>query len=80
MGDYCVSLQDLVSRLLERRPARRLGMLWNGMNGVKQHPWFKVGGSRHEVRACSGMESMSHNIVDRNGVVQIYSCIQHIST
>lgn len=33
-------LQDLLARLLERKPARRLGMLNGLANDVKNHPWF----------------------------------------
>ena len=33
-------LQDLLTRLLERKPARRLGMLQGQANDVKNHPWF----------------------------------------
>lgn len=32
--------QDLLTRLLERKPARRLGMLQGQANDVKNHPWF----------------------------------------
>ena len=35
-----LSLQDLLTRLLERKPARRLGMLQGQANDVKNHPWF----------------------------------------
>ena len=33
-------MQDLLARLLERKPARRLGMLNGLANDVKNHPWF----------------------------------------
>ncbi|KAK9867128.1 hypothetical protein WJX84_004628 [Apatococcus fuscideae] len=32
--------KDLVSRLLERKPARRLGMLSGRANDIKRHRWF----------------------------------------
>ncbi|CAG9463429.1 unnamed protein product [Pedinophyceae sp. YPF-701] len=32
--------KDLISRLLERRPAKRLGMLQGKANDVKKHKWF----------------------------------------
>ena len=32
--------QDLISRLLERKPARRLGMLAGKATDVKRHKWF----------------------------------------
>ena len=32
--------QDLVSRLLERKPMRRLGMGPGGVNDVRKHRWF----------------------------------------
>jgi serine/threonine protein kinase len=34
-------VQDLISRLLERKPAKRLGMLNGRANDVKQHKWFE---------------------------------------
>lgn len=34
-------LQDLVGRLLERKPARRLGMLSGRANDIKKHKWFE---------------------------------------
>ncbi|GFH19417.1 uncharacterized protein HaLaN_16362 [Haematococcus lacustris] len=36
-----VLLQDLISRLLERKPVRRLGCLQARARDVKAHPWFK---------------------------------------
>lgn len=39
----CVVLlcvQDFITRLLERKPAKRLGMLAGKAEDVKQHPWF----------------------------------------
>ena len=33
--------QDLVGRLLERKPARRLGMLSGRANDIKKHKWFE---------------------------------------
>ena len=33
--------QDLIGRLLERRPARRLGMLIGRATDVKRHKWFE---------------------------------------
>jgi len=34
-------LQDLIGRLLERKPARRLGMLNGRANDIKKHKWFE---------------------------------------
>jgi serine/threonine protein kinase len=34
-------LQDLISRLLERKPAKRLGMLNGRAKDIKQHRWFE---------------------------------------
>ncbi|KAL6746691.1 kinase-like domain-containing protein [Haematococcus lacustris] len=33
--------KDLISRLLERKPAKRLGMLNGRANDIKQHKWFE---------------------------------------
>jgi hypothetical protein len=33
-------VQDLISRLLERKPTRRLGMLNGRARDIKQHKWF----------------------------------------
>lgn len=38
--DNEIGVQDLLARLLERKPARRLGMLNGLANDVKNHPWF----------------------------------------
>eukprot|EP00210_Caulerpa_lentillifera_P004593 g4383.t1 len=35
------SAKDLIARLLERRPARRLGMLIGRASDVKRHKWFE---------------------------------------
>jgi len=35
-------MQDLISGLMERKPARRLGMQREGIEGIKRHPWFEV--------------------------------------
>lgn len=32
---------DLLARLLQRRPTRRLGNLASGVQGIKQHAWFR---------------------------------------
>ncbi len=32
--------QDLIARLLERKPAKRFGMLNGRANDIKQHRWF----------------------------------------
>jgi cGMP-dependent protein kinase 2 len=45
---YCLSwstitrppAQDLISRLLERKPARRIGMLSGKAGDIKKHKWF----------------------------------------
>ena len=34
-------LQDLIARLLERKPARRLGMQAGRAADVKRHRWFE---------------------------------------
>ncbi len=34
-------MQDLISRLLERKPAKRLGMLAGRAQDVKRHKWFE---------------------------------------
>ena len=34
------AVQDLISRLLERKPGRRLGMLSGRAADVKRHKWF----------------------------------------
>lgn len=34
-------MQDLISRLLERKPARRLGMLSGRAKDIKRHKWFE---------------------------------------
>ena len=44
MGKYDCMVgmqQDLVARLLERKPARRLGMLNGRANDIKKHKWFE---------------------------------------
>ena len=33
-------MQDLISRLLERKPMRRLGMLNGRAGDIKRHKWF----------------------------------------
>eukprot|EP00798_Chlamydomonas_sp_ICE-L_P009762 gene9762-7637_t len=33
--------RDLISRLLERKPVKRIGMLKGQAADVKNHPWFK---------------------------------------
>ena len=35
-----LSVQDLIARLLERKPTRRLGMLAGKAADVKRHKWF----------------------------------------
>jgi len=32
--------KDLIMRLLERKPAKRIGMLQSGVDEIKKHPWF----------------------------------------
>jgi cGMP-dependent protein kinase 2 len=34
---------DLIQRLLERKPAKRIGMLQGRAADIKGHPWFEVG-------------------------------------
>lgn len=34
--------KDLIMRLLERKPAKRIGMLQGRANDIKQHKWFAV--------------------------------------
>ncbi len=41
MDCRCGCAQDLISRLLERKPAKRLGMLNGRANDIKQHRWFE---------------------------------------
>lgn len=36
--------RDLIVRLLERKPAKRIGMLQGRANDIKQHEWFRVRG------------------------------------
>jgi serine/threonine protein kinase len=36
--------KDLIMRLLERKPAKRIGMLQAGVHEIKDHPWFAVSG------------------------------------
>jgi cGMP-dependent protein kinase 2 len=33
--------KDLIARLLERKPIRRIGCLQGRANDIKKHPWFK---------------------------------------
>lgn len=37
--------KDLIMRLLERKPAKRIGMLQGRAADIKQHKWFEVRGS-----------------------------------
>ena len=37
--------KDLVSRLLERKPVKRIGCFQGRAADIKKHPWFKVRGS-----------------------------------
>jgi cGMP-dependent protein kinase 2 len=37
--------KDLLARLLERKPARRIGMLQGRAADIKSHPWFEVRGA-----------------------------------
>jgi hypothetical protein len=39
-GVPCLTLQDFITRLLERKPAKRLGMLAGKAADVKHHKWF----------------------------------------
>jgi cGMP-dependent protein kinase 2 len=34
--------RDLIQRLLERKPAKRIGMLQGRADDIKKHPWFAV--------------------------------------
>ena len=34
-------MQDLIARLLERKPGRRLGMLSGRGGDIKRHKWFE---------------------------------------
>jgi serine/threonine protein kinase len=43
--------KDLIMRLLERKPAKRIGMLQGRANDIKQHKWFAVSTS-YSVRQC----------------------------
>lgn len=44
--------RDLIMRLLERKPVKRIGMLQNRAKDIKQHEWFRVSGA--EVFWCCG--------------------------
>ena len=37
---FSADLLDLISKLLEARPAQRYGLLDNGINDIKNHAWF----------------------------------------
>jgi cGMP-dependent protein kinase 2 len=41
MCSWGFCLQDLVQKLLERKPAKRLGMLSGKAQDVKRHKWFE---------------------------------------
>jgi hypothetical protein len=41
--------RDLIMRLLERKPVKRIGMLQNRAKDIKQHEWFKV---RNAASSC----------------------------
>ena len=53
--------KDLVSRLLERKPVKRIGCFQGRASDIKRHPWFKVSSST--VQAYS-----------RRGVIPEYAC------
>jgi cGMP-dependent protein kinase 2 len=38
----CARTQDLIARLLERKPAKRLGMLNGRAQDIKNHKWFET--------------------------------------
>lgn len=38
--------RDLIVRLLDRKPAKRIGMLQGRANDIKQHEWFRVRGQQ----------------------------------
>jgi serine/threonine protein kinase len=40
-GVFLLLLQDLIQKLLERKPAKRLGMLSGKAQDVKRHRWFE---------------------------------------
>ena len=37
---FSADLLDLISKLLEARPAQRYGLLENGISDIKNHAWF----------------------------------------
>jgi cGMP-dependent protein kinase 2 len=44
--------RDLIMRLLDRKPAKRIGMLQGRANDIKQHEWFRV--SRESLASRGG--------------------------
>ena len=42
MALRCCHVQDLIARLLERKPTRRLGMLAGRAADIKRHKWFEA--------------------------------------
>lgn len=36
--------KDLISKLLERKPVKRIGCFQGRASDIKRHPWFRVGG------------------------------------
>lgn len=38
--------RDLIVRLLDRKPAKRIGMLQGRAKDIKQHEWFRVRGQQ----------------------------------
>jgi cGMP-dependent protein kinase 2 len=47
--------RDLIMRLLERKPAKRIGMLQGRANDIKQHEWFRVSAQGLGARPGHGM-------------------------
>jgi len=46
--------KDLIQRLLERKPGRRIGMLMGGAGDIKAHTWFEVNRLAGSVESCRG--------------------------
>lgn len=44
--------KDLVSRLLERKPIKRIGCFQGRAGDIKKHPWFKVRRGKGDWCSC----------------------------
>lgn len=60
--------RDLIMRLLERKPAKRIGMLQGRAKDIKDHPWFQVRvllcvhGLRVAVQYNTSVEGLNSNL------------------